>query len=150
MAPMIDIVFQLLIFFMLQLNIKPSEGNFNINMPTIAPSNTPTDVPKLPEIKITMKSDAQGRLTQLLIGERSLGNGDAAFERLSGEILQIIGRPNNPLTKDTEVEIAADYDLHYSYVVRAISRCMGKMDPKTRKPIQYIEKIKFAPPARPR
>jgi len=33
MAPMIDIVFQLLIFFMLNLKIVAPEGNFNVNMP---------------------------------------------------------------------------------------------------------------------
>ena len=35
MAPMIDIVFQLLIFFMLNLKIVAPEGNFNINLPKI-------------------------------------------------------------------------------------------------------------------
>ena len=34
---MIDIVFQLLIFFMLNLKIVAPEGNFNINMPIAAP-----------------------------------------------------------------------------------------------------------------
>ena len=33
MAPMIDVVFQLLIFFMLTLKILAPEGDFNINMP---------------------------------------------------------------------------------------------------------------------
>ena len=33
MAPMIDIVFQLLIFFMLTLKIVEPEGDFSINMP---------------------------------------------------------------------------------------------------------------------
>ncbi len=33
MAPMIDVVFQLLIFFMLTLKITSPEGDFNINMP---------------------------------------------------------------------------------------------------------------------
>ncbi len=33
MTPMIDVVFQLLIFFMLTLKIIAPEGDFNINMP---------------------------------------------------------------------------------------------------------------------
>ena len=35
MAPMIDVVFLLLIFFMLTLKIISPEGDFNINMPAV-------------------------------------------------------------------------------------------------------------------
>ena len=75
---------------------------------------------------------------------------DAAFDRLNREILQIIGRPGNPLTKDVEVEIDADYEVHYSFVVKAISKCTGRMDAQTKQIARYVEKIKFAPPHKPK
>ena len=38
MTPMIDIVFQLLIFFIITFKIVAPEGDFNIKMPLAAPS----------------------------------------------------------------------------------------------------------------
>lgn len=149
MAPMIDIVFQLLIFFMLNLKIIAPEGNFNINMPIGAPSNQ-TSEPNLPDIKVGLRSDANGNLTQLTLGQKNLGNDDAAFSRLNSEILKIIVRPGNPLTKDVEVEIDADYELQYKYIIQAVSKCTGRYDPQTKQVVRYIEKIKFAPPHKPK
>lgn len=145
MAPMIDVVFQLLIFFMLTLKIIEPEGDFNINMPIGAPSqNTSTDI-NFPDIKVRLIAAPDGRLADLQLGRSSLGNGPAAFEELNHQILKIIGGTNNPLTKDMEVEIDADYNLHYSYIVKAISKCRGRLDGDNQL-VPYIEKIKFAPP----
>lgn len=149
MAPMIDIVFQLLIFFMLNLKIVAPEGNFNINMPIGAPSAAAAEQ-NLPDIKVGLHSDRDGNLTQITLGSKNLGNDNAAFERLNREILTIIGRPGNPLTKDVEVEIDADYETQYKYVVKTISKCTGRFDPATRQITRYVEKIKFAPPHKPK
>ena len=148
MSPMIDVVFQLLIFFMLTLKIVEPEGDFNINMPIGAPSQASTDI-ALPDIKVCLKPNPDGQLASLELGRTSLGNDARAFDRLNNEILRIIGRPNNPLHKDTEVEIEADYNLHYGYVIQAVSACTGRIDPNSKQLVRYIEKIKFAPPKRP-
>lgn len=149
MAPMIDIVFQLLIFFMLNLKIVSPEGNFNINLPISAPAAAQADV-NLPDIKVGLRSDRNGNLTQLTLGGNNLGNNEAAFDRLNQEILKIIGRPGNPLTKEIEVELDADFECQYKYVVKAISRCTGRFDPQTQQIARYVEKIKFAPPHKPK
>ena len=149
MAPMIDIVFQLLIFFMLNLRIIAPEGNFNINLPISAPANAQQDV-NLPAIKVALRSDRDGILTQLMIGTANLGNDDGAFDRLNHEILKIIGKPGNPMTSEIEVELDADYECQYRYTVKAISRCTGRMDPQTNQVARYVEKIKFAPPHKPK
>jgi biopolymer transport protein ExbD len=149
MAPMIDIVFQLLIFFMLNLKIIAPEGNFNINLPISAPAVNQPDV-NLPDIKVGLRSDRDGNLTQLTLGGNNLGNNEAAFERLNQEILKIIGRPGNPLTQEIQVELDADFECQYKYVVKAISRCTGRYDPQTDQIARYVEKIKFAPPHKPK
>ena len=149
MAPMIDIVFQLLIFFMLNLKIVAPEGNFNINMPIGVPSSNTSDT-NLPDIKVGLRSDKDGLLTQVTLGSKNLGNDDTAFERLNKEILSIIGRPGNPLTKDVEVEIDADFETQYRYVVKTISKCTGRYDPQSKQVARYVEKIKFAPPHKPK
>lgn len=149
MAPMINVAFLLLIFFMLNLKILAPEKNFTVNMPIGVPQAARADR-NLPEIKVALHSDRHGNLTQITLGSRNLGNDDAAFERLNKEILAIIGRPGNPLTKDIEVEIDADYETQYKYVVKAISKCAGRFDPETKQITRYIEKIKFAPPHQPK
>ncbi len=152
MAPMIDVVFQLLIFFMLTLKIVEPEGDFNINMPLGAPTEaTNTDI-ILPDIKVRLKAAEDGQLAALELSGRNLGNDLRAFDRLNVEILKIIGKPGNPLTKDIEVEIDADYHLHYEYIIHAVSACSGrlqKMEDGTVGIVRYVEKIKFAPPRRP-
>ncbi len=149
MAPLIDIVFLLLIFFMLNLKIVSPEGNFNINMPIGAPTAAAAEQ-NLPDIKVSLRSDREGRLTEMTLGSKNLGNDDAAFERLNQEILTIIGRPGNPLTKEVEVEIDADYETQYKYVVKAISKCTGRFDPGSKQIARYVEKIKFSPPHKPK
>jgi biopolymer transport protein ExbD len=147
MAPMIDIVFQLLIFFMLNLKIVAPEGEFHINLPQGAIDGPEAQTSP---IKVGLRSDADGRLTSLTLGQRNLGNDDAAFERLNQEILKIIGRPGNPIAGDVVVELDADYETQHQYVVKAISRCTGRFDPQTGETARYVEKIKFAPPHQPR
>ena len=148
MAPMIDVVFQLLIFFMLTLKIVEPEGDFNINMPIGAPSQATTDEPVFPDIKVKLKATPDGSLQMLFLGQRQLGNDPGAFQRLNSEILTIIGKPGNPLTKDIEVEIDADYNLDFQYVISAVSACTGRLG-KQGQIVRYVEKIKFAPPKRP-
>ena len=148
-APMIAVIFLLLIFFMLNLKIVSTDANFKFNLPIGAPSVAAAEQ-NLPEIKVGMVSDRQGNLVQLTLGSKNLGNDDLAFEHLNKEILQIIGRPGNPLTKDIEVEIDADYETQYKYVVKAISKCTGRLDPGSKQVARYVEKIKFAPPHKPK
>jgi biopolymer transport protein ExbD len=145
MAPMIDIVFQLLIFFMLNLKIVAPEGNFNVNMPIGTPAAASPDEPQIPDIKVRLQSDAAGNLVQLSLGENALGNDDRAFEALNQKIFEKFGRPGAALSDQVEVEIDADYELRYEYIIKAVSKCTGRIGPKGNF-IRFVEKIKFAPP----
>ncbi len=145
MAPMIDVVFQLLIFFMLTLNIVEPEGDFNVNMP-ITDDSPSDDMPQFPDIKVRLVANEDGSLNTIRLGQVNLGNGPNVFAGLNNEILKIIGRPGNPITKDMEVEIEADYNLHFEYTLKAVSACTGRLDSSGKHIIRYIEKIKFAPP----
>ncbi|HEY4258555.1 MAG TPA: biopolymer transporter ExbD [Schlesneria sp.] len=149
LAPMINVIFLLLVFSMLSMKIVSPEANFDINLPVTAPSHALSHA-NGHDIKVGLESDRDGNLTQLTLGGTNLGNDEAAFDRLNKEILLLIGRPGHPQTKDIEVEIDADYECQYQYVVKAISRCTGKFDPQTHQVARYVEKIKFAPPHRPK
>lgn len=146
MTPMIDCVFQLMIFFMLTLKFVQAEGTFDINMPAGGqPGGDILDQ----DIKVRLIADPSGNLVSLQIGQRELGNDDRAFARLNTEILRVIGGvPGGPASKDTEVEIDADYNLQYAYVIKAVTAITGRFDQRSQQVVRYIERIKFAPPRR--
>jgi biopolymer transport protein ExbD len=148
MTPMIDVVFQLMIFFMLTLKITSAEGDFSVNMPPRKAGGPPRD--PVSEVKVRLTANTDGTLADLRLGRRSLGAADRAFADLNSEIVGLYGPPGNPLMQDVPVEIDADYDLNYQAVVKAITACTGRIDPATRQVIRYVEKIKFAPPRPPR
>ena len=146
MSAMIDIVFQLLIFFMLTLKIVAEEGDFDINMPVGAPSQQTDDVPKV-EYKVRLLADGEGRLRDIQVGENSMGNDiPACFQRLNNNV-RSWALSGGTYSDDLEVEIDADYQLHYEYVIKAISACTGYVDGDRK--VKFLEKIKFAPPRRP-
>ncbi|MEZ6064799.1 MAG: biopolymer transporter ExbD [Planctomycetaceae bacterium] len=145
MSAMIDIVFQLLIFFMLTLKIVAEEGDFDINMPVSQSSQQADPEPKV-EYKVRLLADADGNLRDIRVGEVSMGNQvPSSFDRLNQNVFQWV-RSGGGFSDDLEVEIDADYNLHYRYVIKAIAACTGRMDGE--KKTKFLEKIKFAPPRR--
>ncbi|MEI8382001.1 MAG: hypothetical protein WCJ09_17860 [Planctomycetota bacterium] len=104
----------------------------------------------LPDIKVGLQSDKSGKLIQLTLGGNNLGNDDAAFARLNAEILKIIGRPGNPLTKDIGVAIDVDFECDYKFVAKAVASCAGREHPETKQQIPYIKNIKFWVPRDPK
>ncbi len=146
MAPMIDVVFQLLIFFMLTLKIIEPEGSFDINMPLGKPQQSSVTNADLPPLRVRLIAGANGQLADLQFNQQSLGNGPGAFAALNDQILKTVNSlkaigPDN-LDKQ-EVEIDPDFNLNYRYIISAISNCSGKM--VDGRMIRYISRIKFAP-----
>lgn len=68
MSAMIDIVFQLLIFFMLTLEIVEPEGEFNVNMPANAELGENFDENALPDINVKLRANPDGTLSGLFFG----------------------------------------------------------------------------------
>jgi len=137
MTPMIDVCFQLLIFFMLTLKVFATEGDFDIKMPLAAMAEgTPKELEN-PPIVVRMKADARGRLAEILLTERPL----QSFQELREEIKQLCtGRDTSTL----EVELDCDYVLRYEYVMEAITHVSGYVD-QNGNIVKLIEKIKFKP-----
>ena len=147
MSAMIDIVFQLLIFFMLTLKIVAPEGDFNINMPLGAVSETEDTPPPPQELRVQLLANPDGSLQQIYFGDRGLGNQvPQSFNALNNEIAAWVSGAGQ-LADDLEVEIVPDYNLHYRYIIKAISACRGRI--VDGRQITYIEKIKFSPIQRP-
>lgn len=145
MTPMIDIVFQLIAFFVMTLKIASVEGDFNIKMPLAAPAAGPSSE-ILPPLKVRLTADAAGELAGIRLGERALPN----FAALNQEIRGLVGAQTGPgaLADAVEVELDCDYQLKYAYIIDAISAVSGYVAQSggQRQIVRLVEKIKFAPP----
>ncbi len=143
MTPMIDIVFQLLVFFIMTFKIAAPEGDFNIRMPLAAPSQGVPEPDALPPIRVRLTALGNGQLAGIQFGTRPLNN----FEELRQQIIEMLGpNPGPSVVENTEVELDCDYQLRYQYVVEAITAVSGYYDKETDQVIKLVEKIKFAPP----
>ena len=149
MTPMIDIVFQLLTFFIMTLKIVTPEGDFNITMPAggSAPQDTIDDV-KLP-IRIKLTANEDGDLAK--ISRMPDGGGPAEKLESFDELHELIkaevkdeGGPGSEGAKELEVELDCDYGLKYKYTMAAITAVSGIKQGED--VIKLVEKIKFTPP----
>ncbi|MDH3717256.1 MAG: biopolymer transporter ExbD [Planctomycetota bacterium] len=152
MTPMIDIVFQLLVFFILTFKVVAQEADFNIRMPASA-SKAMTDIaPQVLKVRIT--AGGNGVMSDLKLDGNSLGNGAAAFTALRTTVRGKIDDAGGPAATAEllEVEFDADYELHYDYVIRAMDAISGyKTGSGDRQKIhRMIEKVRFAQPRKPK
>lgn len=141
MTPMIDIVFQLLIFFIMSFKIAAQEGDFNIKMPlgAVGPG-TPSD--DLPPMKLRLTAGPGGQLTGISLAERRF----ESFTQLHHFIISEFGSDRGAgSARDTaEVEFDCDYNLRYEEVVNAVSAVSGYVTPDGQI-VKLIEKLKFSP-----
>ncbi len=142
MTPMIDIVFQLLVFFIMTFKIAALEGDFSITMPQ-APSEGEPDPTQLPPIVVRLRAQENGELADVRLNAKSLGTGEMAFMRLRSEMRALVGDERGPGTAEPEVELDCDYNLKYTYVIDAITAVSGyKME--TGEVERLVEKIRFS------
>jgi len=144
MTPMIDIVFLLLIFFIMTFKIVLPEGDFNIRMPSPA-SNVTAQPSETPTLMLRIKADPNGKLAGLQLDNQPFGNGPQAFVQLHAYIRSLIADEGGPgSADDQEIELDCDYNLDYGYVVKAITAITGYVENGQQH--KLIERIKFSPP----
>ena len=140
MTSMIDIVFLLLVFFVMTFKISAQEGDFNVKMP-LQGDGAPADSTQLP-LKLRLISDGSGKIQEIVLNDNL--NFGTDWEQLRAYIVQLVGDPTGPSDEDgPEIEIDLDYDLHYVHVIEAITAVIGYRSGD--EVIKLIERIKFAP-----
>lgn len=144
MTPMIDIVFQLLVFFIMTFKIVTQEGDFNVKMPLAAASGAEVD-PTALDMTLRLTANAEGDLTGIRLNDREFQE----FGELQRHVMGLVGgdQPDS-LRESAEVEIDADYLLRYEYVIQAITSVTGYRTPEN-DVVKLIEKIRFSPPKTP-
>lgn len=140
MTAMIDIVFLLLVFFVMTFKIIAPEGDFNIKMPAQAAQGTP-DPTAMPPIKIRLRASETGQLAGIKFADVTVGN----LADLRTKVREIVGDAPGPGSlESTEIEFDCDYNLRYEYVVQAMTAVSGYV--QDGQVIKLVEKIKFTPP----
>jgi biopolymer transport protein ExbD len=142
MTPMIDVVFQLISFFMFSLKVVSPEGDFDIRMPLGRAANAIMDDQQVPPIRVKLSANPDGSLAGISMN----GNPIADFSDLQKKVVSLVGAGRGPdsLADKTEVEMDCDYGLNYADVVRAITAVSGTV--QDGQVVELIKKIKFAPP----
>jgi biopolymer transport protein ExbD len=143
MTPMIDVVFQLITFFMLTLKTVITEGDFDIRMPLGASAAVAPDDP-LPPVRVRMTAGPDGQRTSLTMN----GQPVADFDDLRRRIVDLVGAGPGSTADKTEVELDCDPTLTYDNVIGAVTAVSGMVQPDGTL-VDLIKKIKFAPPRKP-
>ena len=143
MTPMIDVVFQLMSFFMCSLKIVAPEGDFDIRMPLGRSAAASLDDQQVPPIRVKLSGGPDGALAGISMN----GNPVADFSDLQKKVVALVGRGRGPdsLADRTEVELDCDYALKYVNVIRAITAVSGTVGDDGQI-VELIKKIKFTPP----
>ncbi|GEM_PF-2923674 len=97
----------------------------------------------LPNIRVRLAATDEGAVAGVFLGMRNLGEAPEGYERLNREILKIIGRPGDPITRDLVVELDADDEVPWREVRAVLLACVGRQD-KYGKWVRYIEHLTIA------
>ena len=144
MTPMIDMVFQLLIFFILMFKIVAAEGDFSIKMPGHGDGIGGGES----SVYVRLHADTVGNLTEVGIGTHRFPGTDSGMEDLRNYARTQLGAGGPIAAALTEIELDCDYNLKYTNVIRIISACTGYVD-NNGKIVKLAEKIKFRAPRVP-
>jgi len=139
MTPMIDVVFQLISFFMFSLKVVAPEGDFDIRMPLGKSAGAAVDDQQV-LLRVKLSAGPDGSLSGIAMN----GNPVADFKDLQKMVLQAVKGTGADLTEKAEVEMDCDYGLTYDNVVRAITAVSGTV--QNGQIVELIKKIKFTPP----
>lgn len=172
MTPMIDIVFQLLVFFIMTYKVTTMEGDYNIRMPSAAAEPTLTEETLEDFLQVRLIADPASRFLQTI--EVNYGVDQQVWNRSTFPVRPAVDQKLTPAQKEQnlesrrvfaslnqfvinavgagsgdpgssseiEAEIDADPDLRYEDTVYAIEAISGYKDDQKRI-VKLIEKIKF-------
>ena len=122
--------------------IVEAEGDFNIRMPS-ASTSTSSEPSETPLLRVRLRATPERELASLQLGD-VVFEGQAPFFQLQSEIRALVGDAAGPGSSEQEVEIEADFDLKYRYVINAITAITGYTDDNGMQH-KLVERVRFAP-----
>ena len=116
MTSMIDIVFQLLVFFVMTFNPPQYEGDFAIKMPLNSENAPPPEDIELPTvINVKLTAALDGTLNNILVDSLPVDQSDlyGGLTKAIESKLAVEGDPDK--ANETEVDFDIARELRYSY-----------------------------------
>lgn len=140
MSAMIDIVFLLLVFFVMTFKIVAMEGQFRMKSPV--QRGRPIAVADVPPIWIRLTADRDGGLDSIRVNNVVVAN----LKGLQNEIIRMTSelRKSGVGTDKLEAVLDCDYGLAYDHVIQVIDAISGYKD-HAGNVVHLIPKIRFAP-----
>lgn len=144
MTAMIDIVFQLLLFFLFTFKIVLPEGDFDVRMP--AKSGESSEPSETPVLKVRLRAGEDRNLSGIQLGDVAI-TGPQPFAELHKQIRVLIDDSGGPGAAEQEVELDCDYNLRYRYVINAMTAITGYVDADGQRH-SLVKKVRLAPLAK--
>lgn len=122
MTPMIDVVFQLLVFFLFTFDIVAVEGEIAVDLSEVrtGAAAQPLVIDVVEKVRLRLIADEAGRLREIRAGSRSLGSDPAELARFLRENFVDVA----PSPDDVRVEIDADAPLRYHFLMRCVNAAL--------------------------
>ena len=141
MTAMIDVVFQLLIFFMLSFKIMAVEGEFNIKPAADATTASPLLNESLP-LRLRLTADDGGQLAKIQLNDLTFQD----WPDLHRYIVQLVRPDANSVALPSAWEVVLDTDPHlrYEHIVAAITAVHGHVN-DAGDILPLVQNIHFAP-----
>ncbi len=97
MTAMIDIVFQLLVFFIMTFKVVAMEGDFNIRMPLATTDMTENIEEELPElITVKLRAGENGNINSILVDDNETFADENMFLDLTDYVEQRVAGEGDP------------------------------------------------------
>jgi biopolymer transport protein ExbD len=141
MTPMIDVVFQLLAFFLMTFRVVAAEGDFQVRMPLTRHDASRADSTDLP-LRVRLAAAPGGELSRIELN----GQAVESFAALHAHVYALVGSERGPGSRGgpSEVELDCDSELAYHYVIEAVTAVSGHVAEDGRV-VKLFDKIRFAP-----
>lgn len=130
MTSMIDIVFQLLAYFIMTFKVTSMEGDFTVNMP-LATDSAQLIMETLDKtIVVRLSRTADGNVGPIDVdfgsAHKSFSD-EFRFQRLRDYVKSLVLQSGDPTASSTyEVEFDIDRDLAYDFTIRAVEAVSGE------------------------
>jgi biopolymer transport protein ExbD len=128
MTPMIDVVFQLLTFFLMTFKVAAAEGDFDLRLPREVPPTPGTADGYPDEILIRLTAGADGDLAAIQIETSKPFVGPTAFAEVTRMSARIVQIARDAGQEEPTARIVADDGLRYEFVLQAIAAASSRLD----------------------
>jgi len=158
MTSLIDVVFLLLVFFLVTFQVAAPEGNFDVKMSRASAGDLDPIKAAPLNVRVRLRADARGRLLAIQWADETLGQtgpfaGDP-LGHLRHKVRLCVGDEGSPALAPSvpdaamlEVELDCDPQLRYEHVVRALTHVSGYVAED--QIVRLTDRIKLTPPKHP-